>query len=183
MQLLTRWSLIVGAFVLGGMLVWRTPLEGARDARRADATCHNPFVGGVKRVSAILRLDLKVSNDEWPALTDELLRFGQDLGWSTRNTSQVQPGVVKTLEISLCRSDRLSVFVNEQRWARNGYANSTPSWGVAVNMYGDVPANSWQPVGRELVKRLDLRWPGKVKFKNGDGYEVEPPEFLSQRAN
>jgi hypothetical protein len=172
-----RWSLVVGAFVVGGVLIGRAPFGGR--TREGDKSCHNPFADGAKRVSAILRLDLKLSNDAWPELTDELVRFGRDLGWSIRNTSQVQPGVAKTWEISLCRSDRLSVFVNELRWATDGYAPASPGLGIPVNMYGEVPPDAWQPVARDLVHRLEARWPGKVRFKNGDGYEVEPPAFLN----
>jgi hypothetical protein len=68
--------------------------------------------------------------------------------------------------------------VEEQRWARNDYAPAIAGRGVNVAIYGDVPQSEWETVAKEVVSKLEVRWPHKVRFLDGDGYFVERPSFL-----
>src|SRR5262249_1412835 len=87
-----------------------------------DATCLDPrsdFANGARRVAGIVRMDLRVSNDEWAELTRMLRAFAESHQWSFRDSSLSRPNVVKTLEIRLCAPGQPAVQIVEQRWASN----------------------------------------------------------------
>jgi hypothetical protein len=168
--------LVVGFAALLFRLI---PLDGVR-APTEDNGCHDLFADGATRVSPRFQINLKVSNDDWPELTDLLEEFAESHNWSLRNTSRPDNGVVKTLEISACAPNQPLIGINELRWASNDYAPLLGR-GVEIALYGNVPEPVWQPVAREIVTMLESRWPNNVKFLSGSGHEIERPEFLVRR--
>src|SRR5215471_2370338 len=110
------------------------PGSAERSASRVDdASCHDHrrlFVNGATRISAILRIDLKVANDDWAELTRLLMAFAESHELSFHDGSESQPGVLEALYLSLCAPNQPNINIAEQRWARNGYANTMPGRGV-----------------------------------------------------
>ena len=129
-----------------------------------------------------MMVDLRVDYSSWPEVSRALKGFAADENWFVRDTSTEVANVVRTLEISLCDSNDLSVFVNEQRWADRGYAPPS-SLKLLIAMYGDAPGNVWHPVANRLVNRLEDEWPGAVKFIDGGSNEVAPPQFIDPESN
>ena len=164
------------AVVLSVFLLFRPAVEA--QSEKEDSSCHNPFVNGVTRVSARFSVDLLIEVDDWPELTRLLEDFASTHGWSFRNTGRVDPGVLKTMYLSLCAENRVRIHVAEQRWAFQDYGPA-PGRGVGVPIYGDVPEFVWRPVAVEIVEILETRWPDGVRFRGGDGRLIDRPEFLS----
>jgi hypothetical protein len=139
------------------------------------------FTNGVTRVSAILRIDVKATNDDWGELTRLLHGFAESHGWSFRDQSETQPGVVKTLYLTLCAPNRPRIEVGEQRWASRDWANPIAGRGIMIGFYGDVAETAWHPVAIEIVALLETHW--RVRFLDGGGYEMDRPEFLGEPAS
>ncbi len=148
-----------------------------------DMSCHNPFANakGATRVSAIFAIDLGIVHDDWPELTRLLEGFAVSHGWSWRNDSEEQPGVLQALHLSLCAPNRLLIGVHETRWPSNNFAG-IPGRGLGLAMYGDLAEEVWQPVAAEVVEILESRWPDRVKFTDRGGYVIDRPVFLRQPA-
>ena len=171
-------TLVSALLVVGfaALLFRLIPLGGVPPPAEGDG-CHDLFAEGVTRVSAIFQINLKVSNDAWPELTDLLEEFAEYHKWSFRNTSRPDNGVVKTLEISACAPNQPLIGINQLRWASNDYA-PLPGRGVEIVLYGNVAEPVWQPVAREIVTMLETHWPDDVEFLSGSGHEIERPDFL-----
>jgi len=140
------------------------------------------FPNGATRISAIFQIDLKVSNDEWAEFTALLKAFAESHELSFRDSSRTQPGVLKSLYISLCAPNQPNIEIAEQRWATNDYAAPIPGRGIGIPFYGDVTEAVWHPVAVEFVAMLEARWPDGVRFLNGGGYWIDRPEFLGEPA-
>jgi len=154
-------------------------------SRVDDASCHDlrrQFVNGQTRISAVLLIGLKVTNDDWAELTRLFKAFAESHELSFHNGSESRPGVVETLYLSLCAPNQPNVEIGEQRWAYNGYASPLPGRGIVIGFYGDMTEAGWHPVAVELVKALDARWPNSVRFLNGGGYVIDRPDFLGEPA-
>jgi hypothetical protein len=184
MSHITRAVLVFAA--AGCCVVACRPDSAERSAASVDgASCHDHrrlFVHGATRISAILRIDLKVANDDWAELTRLLKAFAESHELSFHSGSESRPGVVETLYLSLCAPNQPNIDIAEQRWASDDYANAMPGRGIGIRFYGDVTEADWHPIAVELVKALDARWPNSVRFRDGGGYVIDPPEFLRELA-
>jgi hypothetical protein len=139
------------------------------------------FANGVTRVSAILRIDVKATNDDWAELTRLLHGFAESHRWSFRDQSETRPGIVKTLYLTLCAPDQPRIEVGEQRWASRDWAPPISGRGIMIGFYGDVPETVWHPVAIEIVALLETRW--RVRFLDGGGAEMDRPVFLGESAS
>jgi hypothetical protein len=176
-----RPNVAIGLILLCGVLLAlsRTSWIARDPPWVTDRSCHNPFRDGARSVSALLSIDVAASNEEWPLVRSLLRSFAQSEGLSSRFLDHSSDGVVMTLEVSLCREPGLIVFVNEQRWASQGY-RSPIGRGVGVAIYGTVPAAEWQALAARLVARLDDGWPGAVTILDGGGTVVARPAYLER---
>jgi hypothetical protein len=137
------------------------------------------FANGVTRVSPIFRVDVKATNDDWAELARLLRDFADSHEWSFKDYSLARPGVVKTLELSLCGANQPRIEVAEQRWASDNWAPG-PGRGTVLYFYGDVAETEWHPLAIEVVGMLEKRW--QVGFIDDDGYHVDRPTFLGDYA-
>jgi hypothetical protein len=158
--------------------VRQAPSQAETSDERVDCGLQK-FANGVTRVSAILRIDVKATNDDWAEFTRLLRAFAESHEWSFENESETRPGVVKTLYLSLCAPNQPIIEVGEQRWASQGWA-PLPGRGIMIGFYGDVPETEWHPVANEIVEVLENRW--QVGFIDGGGYEMDRPAFLGEHA-
>jgi len=161
-----------------GLIVLIGPAQEVRPQHTSDTSCHNPFVEGVRRVSAIFEVDLQIANEDWGELARLLEDFASSHEWSFRDTSRTEPGVLMTLYLSLCAENRLRILIAEQRWASQDYAPVPPERGVLLLFYGNMPAGVWHPVAAEIVGTLEKNWPGRVRFRDREGRFVDRPDFL-----
>jgi hypothetical protein len=140
-----------------------------------DRTCHGdyslPLIGP--------RIDLKVEDSEWAAVSELLHRYADDNALSLRDLSEVRPSV-RILYLSLCDSETL-VLINEQRWASQGYRNAIADRGIGITLYhrSEVP---WRSRAVDLIERLRARWPDSVTFTDGGGRHVPTPPELTPAA-
>jgi hypothetical protein len=141
-----------------------------------DRTCHGdnrpPLIGP--------RIDLKVEDSEWPAVSDLLHRYADDNRLSVRDLSEVRPSF-RVLYLSLCDSETL-VLVNEQRWTSQGHRDPMPGRGVGITMYHRSEESRWRSLADDLIERLRVRWPDSLTFMDEGGRHVSAPPELPSRA-
>src|SRR5262249_32440264 len=147
-----------------------------------DRSCHSMFRDGRSSVRPKVNIDLDIAMDDWIALTNLFQDFAVSHDMSFRNSNDSKPAV-KILGLSACTEQGRVITADEQRWAPRNYAPAIAGWGVPVSVFDLNDGNAWQPLARDLVAVLDLRWPGKVRFCGGDGRIVpKPPELAALAA-
>jgi hypothetical protein len=159
--------------------VRQAPSQGAAPDENVMNCRLRQFADGVTRVSPVFRADVKATNDDWAELTRLLHAFAESHEWLFKDYSLTKPGVVKTLELSLCAPNQPSIEVAEQRWASQGWAPLSGR-GVTLYFYGAADA-AWHPVAIEIVEMLEKRW--QVGFIDDGGYEIDRPQFLGEHAS
>lgn len=144
-----------------------------------DRSCHNVFRDGRSHISSELNIDLQISEDEWPTLVAVFQSFAEDHSLSFRDSSEVIPGTVHTLYLSLCNDSGVSISTVEQRWASMDFKNFAQGWGVAISFYKVEEEADWQFLAREMIARLTKQWPDKVLFRDGGGNVTQMPDDLA----
>ena len=147
-----------------------------------QTTCHDPVRHdhSVPFVSPRQDIALAITEDEWPELGKVLRRFSDDHDWSFHDDSRNVPGRLVSIQVDLCAENPLRILVSKNHWL-NTSAFQTDLAHVPVTLYGDVPDNVWQPVGRELYFVLEARWPGKVGFYRGADVTMARPEYINRQ--
>jgi len=144
-----------------------------------DRSCHNVFRDGRSHISSELNIDLQISEDEWPTLVAVFQSFAEDHGLSFRDSSEVVPGTVHTLYLSLCNDSGVSISTVEQRWGSMNFENIVQGWGVLIAFYKVEEEADWQFLAREMIARLTRQWPEKVLFRDGVGRVTQMPDDLA----
>ena len=183
MRMVRRGAWALAAVGFASLLLWL--IAGRPGSSQAvDTSCHNPrnlFAPGVTRISALFSFEVRSSSkDDWPQLTLLLEEFANSRQWSFRNTSRSEPGVVDTVEISICSSDQPVIVVNERHWAARPSSLPPARTNVAIILYGSVAEDVWRPVAVELVDMFESSWPNGLRFLDGGGNEIDPPDFLGK---
>jgi hypothetical protein len=105
---------------VGLILLFGTTTTRGVSQDLGEASCHDIrrlFVDGATRISSLFTFKFVVPQDIWPELLLQMENLAQERDWSYRNTSSSRPGVVETLEFSLCAPGQPIIRVNKQRWA------------------------------------------------------------------
>lgn len=161
----------------GQSLVRQAPPQGETSDEKVDCGLQK-FANGATRVSPILRIDVKATNDDWAELAGLLHAFAESHEWSFEDQSETRPGIVKTLYLALCAPNQPQVQVAEQRWASRNWAPPIYGRGIMVYFYGDATETVWHPVAIEIIAMLETRW--RVRFLDGGGAEMDRPDFLGE---
>jgi hypothetical protein len=171
----------IGGLAVGALVAAVTQNRAWQSPRRPkDMSCHNPFRYGGTVVSPQEDIDLGVDEDQWPALTELLKDFARRRDWDFRDSSVVIPGDVTNIGMSLCAENSLRILVLENHW-KTTHAYDHPGKFTPVVLYGGVAPDVWQPVARDLVGDLEVKWPGKVRFVDRDGnIRSDRPRYLDQ---
>lgn len=144
-----------------------------------DKSCHNVLRDGRSSIGSELRIDLDIDHAEWPVLEQEFESFAAAHSLSFRNNSEERPGIVRMLYLSACTED-MTISAAEHRWASRGYRSLIDGRGVGINIYQPGESGGWQVLAEDLCERLESRWPGRVRFRNGEGQLIPRPDFRPQ---
>ena len=143
-----------------------------------DRNCHNMFRDGRTTATTKVNIELDVSLDAWPAMTDLLRKFGVAHKMAFRDTSRSQPGVVEAMDISLCTEDGLNILALDQRWASRHYEPLIAGGGMNVGVYDLGSGSGWTPITHDLIAAFKAQWPGKVHFRDRGGHGMTEAEAL-----
>lgn len=149
----------------------RGPLLTTADASYTTS-CHNTLRGGRTRISAQLRMNLAVGDDEWSRVADVFRAFADDYGLAFRDSSEIRPGVVSTLYLSVCHT-AVTLSTSEQRWASRATQLVDP--GVGIALYEVETGSEWPTLARALIARLEDEWPSRLEFRDGGGRVIPKP--------
>ena len=171
---------VAAAFVIGVLVAVAVDRHAARVRASTDTSCHNAFRN---RRAAVLApredIDLGVGEEEWPELKRLLGEFARSRDWSFRDSSRIIPGEVNAIAVSVCAEmPWLDILVLENHWkTTNAYDH--PGRFTPIILYSDGSTEQWQRVARELVMDLEVKWPGKVRFIDGEGQiRTARPKYL-----
>jgi hypothetical protein len=149
----------------------RGPLLTTADTSYTNS-CHNPLRGGRKRISPQLRMNVAVGDDEWSRLTAVFRAFADEYGLDFRDSSEVRPGVVSTLYLSVCDA-AVTISTSEQRWASRAAALVDPA--VGISLFEVEAGSEWPTLARALIARLEDEWPSRLEFRDGRGRVIPKP--------
>jgi hypothetical protein len=127
---------------------------------------------------AVVLIDLNIENQQWNNLRSLVVSFAKIHGLSLQDSSE-ERSVVKILNFTLCSEDDFTAHVVEQRWKSADFSNAMKGWGVLVRVFSSRnPDTQWKPLVIDLLARFEAAWPGRVRFRDGDGALVARPAEL-----
>jgi hypothetical protein len=157
-------ALALVALVAGAVLLLRPA---------AAETCFDRL-GGPGPNSNTPRLDtiLDIPLDQWPAVATEMKAFAAAHGW------QVEDGPGRTdptfFWLDMCDSGTTFVRASNRNSAEGGIG-----FGIIHMKYDGPEREGWQPLYRDLHRRLETRWPGRLSYIGGEFMQPMPrPDWL-----
>jgi hypothetical protein len=134
-------------------------------AATTDRTCHNKFrdmrtIGG-----ALARIDLSITNDDWPRLIRLFREFGEGEKLSFRNSGRDEFGAPRVLALSMCNELGANIEAGQETWAA----------GIGISIYQLREGAGSAKYVRDLAAKLELLWPGSVRFRDGRGQIISVP--------
>ena len=137
-------------------------------------TCFDRL-GGPGPNSNTGRLDttLDIPADQWPALAQILRGFAAERGWSLQEGSE-ESGIAW---LDMC-DDKVTIVRASNEAGRIGGANR-PGFEI-IHMNYEGPGNDgWRPYYREIHRRVEARWPGRLTYVEGEfGEHIPRPPWL-----
>ena len=138
-----------------------------------DRSCHNPMQDGRPSLASETTLELDLDEEQWPDLVREFEDFNREQGWSIR-TDMSPPSEYRQLNISSCGPAGTDVTA----LAVKSSVSDVFTGKVMITVAQPQGGNSWREPARNLVRRLMLRWPGHVRFKDEKGGDRVLPAWL-----
>jgi hypothetical protein len=139
---------------------------------------HNVLRDGRTSIGPQVNMDLEISDTDWPLLKQVFTTFAATNHLAFRDDSEVRLEIVRTLYLSVCNGG-VTISTAEQRWASQGYEAPMKGRGIAIGVYETHPGSGWERLARQLMQRLEERWPGKIRFRGKGGELVPTPNALS----
>ncbi len=141
--------------------------------RRPDPETCFDRLGGPGPNSNTPRLDtyLEIPANQWPAVAQILRQFAAERGWLlSEYPSEPDPNVGG---MDLC--DHVTIVR-----ADSTYMGSRQIGFGIIHMDYEGPADlAWRPHYRDLHQRLEARWPGRMRYIEGEfGQRINRPDWL-----
>ncbi len=171
---------VATAFVIGVLVAVAVDRHAQRVRASTDTSCHNAFRNRRANILAPREaIDLGVEEEEWPELKSLLREFARSRDWSFRDDSRIIPREVNAIAVSVCgEMPWLKILVSENHWKTTNVYDH-PGRFTPVVLYSDGSTEQWRRVARELVTDLESKWPGKVRFVDGEGQiRTARPKYL-----
>lgn len=143
-----------------------------------DRTCHNLFRDGGNSSAPVLGINLDAGNSDWPALKIVLQELAEKHRLSLRDSSAEPTDVMLSLHLSVCSDDGINIEVSELRFAHHNFQNIMRGRGIGVFTHAVRPQADWRAIARDLIGRLEQRWPGRVQFHDRNDRLTDRPNDL-----
>jgi hypothetical protein len=145
-----------------------------------DNSCHNLFRDGRTSVGPQISADLKLPTEDWPTLRQILVDFGAAHSLSFRNDEMIRHGNITWRDLNLCNEAGVNIDALDRPWLTQ-INSSLADRGINFSVYALKPSSDWKPLARDLLSRIDSRWPQKTKFRGPDGKVMSVEEALKGR--
>jgi len=146
-----------------------------------DTSCHNPFRDGRTSIEPKIYADLNLIPEDWAALTQIFTDFAATHSLSLRSDQQIRRGQLLWRSLDLCNEAGTHIEVMDQPWLDR--VNSVPIRikGMKLSVDEFRVGSGWNPLARELVDTIDVRWPEKFVFHGRDGKPMSEIEAFGGR--
>lgn len=141
-----------------------------------EETCFDRL-GGPGPNSNTSRLDtfIDIPVGQWPEVAQILEQFATERGWS------VQEGDGNTDPdyhwLDMCDAGVTIVRASNEQ----GEPPNQVGFGIIHMAYEGPARDGWQPYYRDLHRRLEARWPGKLRYVEGEfGQTITRPLWLDE---
>lgn len=136
-----------------------------------DRSCHNPARGGETSISPVLSIDVKMTHDEWPQMTDFFIQFSEEHDLELKNSNLFEPGVQKVLYLSMCHDSGFKFGVFDRKWESQFLKNRDPIDDVVIIfIYEFGEETDLKAIVQDFVTGVEERWPNKVSIRSGQDY-------------
>ncbi len=157
---------VLAVLAAGAAVLLLTPARGGVCFER---------LGGPGPNSNTSRLDttLDIPADQWP----DVARIMGDFGAERRWTVESGPGRDDPAYAWLDMCDTATIV---RAGNRNGEGGGI-GFGIIHMAYQGPEALAWQPHYRELHRRLEARWPGRMRYVEGEfGERIARPDWVDE---
>jgi hypothetical protein len=96
------------------------------------------------------------SETEWPALGKLVGDFGRSRSLKVFDSSTVDPGYVRTLEVSVCSSEGLYLRLDKRIFDRDRLPKDDL---VTIMLRTYRNSYQWKPLAEQLILELESKWP------------------------
>jgi hypothetical protein len=151
-----------------------------------DSSCHNLFRDGRASIGPQIYGNIGLRQEDWPALKQTFVDFGETHSLSFRSDEQVQRGKINWRDLNLCNDAGIVIKALDRPWLARmpRLAQIDPSFanqGISFSVYELKPGSDWEPLARELLNRIDRAWPQKTTFRGPDGRLISVEQALRGR--
>lgn len=146
-----------------------------------DKTCHNVFRDGRSSIGPQIYADLKLSAEDWPALAQTFTEFAAANSLSFRSDQKIARGQVMWRSLDLCNEAGTHIEIVDQPWMdRMGHAPAVIK-GIKLSVEEFRTGSDWNLLARELIIKINARWPEKIVFHGPNGSRISETEALVGR--
>jgi hypothetical protein len=145
-----------------------------------DNSCHNLFRDGRTTVRPEVFGYIDLNAEEWPRLTEIFRDFGSAHSLELRADQNARNGKLFWRDLNLCNEQGVAIEALDQPWLAD-VKSPTPK-GVLLSFYEMKPGSEWGSLARDLVGKIDVVWPEKIKFHGPDGKIIPEVEALRGRS-
>lgn len=145
-----------------------------------DNSCHNLFRDGRTSIGPQVFAEVKLSAEDWPALSQIFTDFGAAHALSLRSDQEIRDGNIMWRDLNLCNEDGINIDSVDNAWPART-KSPLADQGVTLRVFALGSDDDWKPLARDLLSRIGTTWPGRTTFRGPDGQVIPFEEALEGR--
>jgi len=146
-----------------------------------DRSCHNPFRGGRSSISPQIYASLNLTAEDWPELSQAITDFASANSLSFRSDQQTRSGQLLWRSLDLCNETGVHIEILDQPWLdRTSHAPAAIK-GIKVSVEELRAGSGWKLLARDMIDKINARWPEKLLFRGQGGGLISEAEALNGR--
>jgi hypothetical protein len=145
-----------------------------------DNSCHNLFRDGRTSVVPQISADINQPAEDWPALRQIFVSFGQNHSLSFRSDEQIRRGALMWRDLNLCNEAGVNIDAVDRPWLAQ-INSPLADRGIQFAIYEQEPSADWKTLARDLIGQIDTTWPQRTTFRGPDGKPMSVEDALKGR--
>ena len=145
-----------------------------------DDSCHNLFRDGRRSVVPQISAHMKLTSEDWPTLWQTFVDVGAVHSLSFRADEKLRDGRILWRNLSLCNETGVTIEAMDKPWLEK-IKSSVAGQGISLSIFELKAGSGWNPLARDLLGKIEERWPGKTTFDGPQGTNISLDEALRGR--